>query len=54
MNLSEIFKEKINDVIQIIKKYEKEWVYILRLFGSVVRCDDNENSDIDFLVNIYG
>ncbi|KAB3529394.1 nucleotidyltransferase family protein [Alkaliphilus serpentinus] len=47
MQLINQLKEKRNEIHRIAKLYG---VVKLCLFGSVVREEDNENSDVDFLV----
>jgi len=48
MNLEEIRTKYREQILQIAKKYKAENV---RVFGSVVRGENTEKSDIDFLVH---
>ncbi len=47
MKTAVLLKEKHSEILKIAKSYG---VLKLSLFGSSVRGEDNENSDIDFLV----
>ena len=47
MNIEALLKEKREAIIRIAAKYGAQNV---RVFGSVVRGEANENSDVDFLV----
>jgi uncharacterized protein len=49
MQLIEIIREKRTEIMQIAQKYGAENI---RIFGSVARREENNNSDIDFLVDI--
>lgn len=44
----ELLQQKRNDILRIA---EKHGAYNIRVFGSVVRGDDNLDSDIDFLIS---
>lgn len=46
---SELIKQKRNDIMRICKEHGASAV---RVFGSVVRGEDDEKSDIDFLVEL--
>lgn len=48
MRLKEILQEKREEIITIASKHG---AYNLRIFGSVVRGEETEESDIDFLVD---
>jgi predicted nucleotidyltransferase len=41
-----------SEVKEIAKKYEQKGLCNLRVFGSVARGEDREDSDIDFLVDV--
>lgn len=47
MKLKTLIEEKREEIISIAAKHG---AYNIRIFGSVVREDDNEKSDIDFLI----
>ena len=49
MNLRELLKENRQDILRIAKKHGARNI---RLFGSVARGEDDEQSDIDFLVEM--
>jgi len=49
MDINEIRKEKKAEIIRIAKRYGASNI---RLFGSLVRNDLNETSDIDVLITI--
>lgn len=40
----------INDIIQLCKNYRVKYLYA---FGSVLRSDFSDNSDIDFIVDLF-
>lgn len=52
-----IFMEKLRDILlsecreEIIKIADKHGAYNVRIFGSVARGEEKENSDIDFLID---
>ncbi|GJD16770.1 DNA polymerase beta domain protein region [Rivularia sp. IAM M-261] len=48
MSLKEIIKEKREEIINIA---DKHGAFNLRLFGSVARGEETEQSDIDFLID---
>ena len=48
MKPSQIFKDRRSDILAIASKYP---VRNLRIFGSVLRGDDTDKSDIDLLVD---
>lgn len=48
MSLYNLLKTKKNEILKIAKKHG---AYNIRIFGSVLRQTDNENSDIDLLVD---
>lgn len=41
-----------NEIEKIAEKYQRKGLYNLRVFGSVARGDDTEESDIDFMVDV--
>jgi hypothetical protein len=47
-----ILRENKDNIINVFKKYEKKGLKNLRVFGSAVRGDDTDSSDIDFLVHV--
>lgn len=49
MILLELIKQKRDEIISLADKYG---AYNIRVFGSVARGQENENSDIDFLVDL--
>jgi hypothetical protein len=49
VNLRELLKENRQDILRIAKKHGARNI---RLFGSVARGEDDEQSDIDFLVEM--
>ena len=49
MNLKELIKQKRSEILSLA---EKHGAYNIRIFGSVARNQENENSDIDFLVDL--
>ncbi len=49
MSLYEILKEKRNEINSIASTHGAS---NLRVFGSVIRGEETENSDIDFLIDI--
>lgn len=49
MKLNELIKQKRNEIISLAEKYG---AYNIRIFGSVARGQENEDSDIDFLVDL--
>lgn len=49
MNLNEIIKHRRKEIISLAEKYG---AYNIRIFGSVARGQANEDSDIDFLVDL--
>jgi uncharacterized protein len=48
MAIKQLLNDKQNDIKQIAAKHG---AYNIRIFGSVVRGEETENSDIDFLVD---
>lgn len=48
MSLLEFVKGKKEDILKLAEKYG---AYNIRIFGSVIREEDDEKSDIDFLVD---
>ena len=51
MNLSELLKEKREEILRIAGKHG---VSRIRVFGSAARGDDTAESDIDFLIEVEG
>ena len=49
MSLQALVKAKREDILHIASEYG---AYDVRVFGSVARREDDEKSDIDFLVNM--
>lgn len=49
MNIIELLKDRRNEIMRIAAKYGARNV---RLFGSVARGDDSQDSDVDFLVDL--
>jgi len=49
MSLNELIKQKRSEIISLAEKYG---AYNIRIFGSVARGQENEDSDIDFLVDL--
>ena len=49
MSLQALVKEKRDDILRLASEYG---AYDVRIFGSVARGEDDEKSDIDFLVNM--
>lgn len=52
MRPSEILKKYHPEVMQIVNNYESKGLYNVRVFGSVARGDDTEQSDIDLMVDV--
>ena len=48
MKLKQLLEEKRKDIIEIAARHG---AYNIRIFGSVARGEDNENSDFDFLID---
>ena len=48
MTLKQLLLEKREEILKIAAKHG---AYNVRIFGSVARREDNENSDIDFLID---
>lgn len=48
MKLNQLLEEKRKDIIEIAARHG---AYNIRIFGSVARGEDNENSDFDFLID---
>ncbi|NER01400.1 MAG: nucleotidyltransferase family protein [Okeania sp. SIO3C4] len=48
MKLKQLLLEKREEILNIA---EKHGAYNVRIFGSVAREEDDENSDIDFLID---
>ena len=48
MSLLQLIKDKKREILDLAEKYG---AYNIRIFGSVDRGDDDEKSDIDFLVD---
>ncbi len=49
MYLDDLLREKREDILRLAKEYG---AYNVRVFGSVARGEADENSDIDFLVDM--
>ena len=49
MHRRELLREKREDILRIAKEYG---AYNVRIFGSVARGEDDEQSDIDLLVDL--
>jgi uncharacterized protein len=49
MNIAELIKEKREEILHIAAKYG---AHNVRIFGSVSRGDDDEESDLDLLVEM--
>lgn len=49
MKIDELLKSKRKEIIEIARKHG---AYDLRVFGSLARGEGNEQSDIDFLVEV--
>lgn len=49
MNLAALLKQKRNEILEAAAR---NGAHNLRVFGSVARGDFNENSDVDFLVDL--
>lgn len=49
MDIAQIIKEKRNDILNIAAR---NGAYNVRLFGSVVRGEATDKSDVDFLVDM--
>ena len=49
MHLNDLLREKREDILRLAKEYG---AYNVRVFGSVARGEADENSDIDFLVDM--
>ncbi len=49
MGIDERLKEKREDILNLASKHG---AYNVRIFGSVARGEDDENSDVDFLVEM--
>jgi predicted nucleotidyltransferase len=41
-----------SEILKIATKYKQKCLYNLRVFGSVARGEDTEDSDIDFIVDV--
>jgi hypothetical protein len=51
MDVQELLREKRDDILQIASKHG---VTRIRIFGSAVRSESREDSDIDFLIEVNG
>jgi len=51
MNLAELLKKKREEILRIASKHG---VVRIRVFGSVARGEDTDESDIDFLIEVEG
>ena len=49
MNIKQIIKQKRKQILETAAKYG---AYNVRLFGSIVRGDATETSDVDFLIQL--
>ena len=49
MSIYQLLKSKKNEILKLA---EKHGAYNIRIFGSVLRGEDDQKSDIDFLVDI--
>jgi Predicted nucleotidyltransferases len=52
MRPSEILKKYWSEILGIAHKYESKGLYNIRVFGSIARGDDTEESDIDLMVDV--
>jgi len=52
MLASQLLEQHRDEIKLIARKYELKGLCNLRVFGSVARGDDTEDSDIDFLVDV--
>ena len=52
MKPSETLKAKKEELRALARLWEDKGLFNLRIFGSVARGDDDEDSDIDFVVRI--
>ena len=48
MLLKQLLEEKREEILTLAKKHG---AFNVRVFGSVARCEETENSDIDFLID---
>jgi predicted nucleotidyltransferase len=49
---SQILARSKKELLKIAEKYKKLGIHNLRVFGSVARGDDTDQSDIDFLIDV--
>ena len=49
MYLNDLLREKREDILRLAKEYG---AYNVRVFGSIARGEADENSDLDFLVDM--
>lgn len=49
MKIEKLLKDKREEILQLATKHG---AYNVRIFGSVARGEANEDSDIDFLINV--
>lgn len=53
MKPSEILKTNLLEIIALFKKYEPYGFVNPRIYGSVARGEDTEDSDVDFVVDYH-
>lgn len=53
MKPSEILKANLTKIVELFKKYEQYGFVNPRVFGSVVRGEDTESSDLDLVVDYH-
>lgn len=51
MGIDELLKEKREEILRIASRHG---VHRIRVFGSVVRGEATEDSDVDFLIDVEG
>lgn len=49
MKIEKLLKDKREEILQLASKHG---AYNVRIFGSVARGEANEDSDVDFLINV--
>ena len=51
MRASQLLEKYSNEIKSIARRYEREGIHNLRVFGSVAKGLDTDKSDVDFLVD---
>ena len=51
MHASQLLEKYSNEIKSIARRYEQEGIHNLRVFGSIAKGLDTDESDVDFLVD---